>query len=155
MSAWWCSNKSTNFPDYVTSFSGKICSGGKATHSSSFLSLRYKYENNKIVEDAHSGTDGGGARSALVLLRERQKAHIDQFMRTEKAYTQAEESKRGTEEVMRGILEACAKSGTQETILEVTRCRFLNFQKALGSHLLCLASNLSTQASASESEDFI
>jgi hypothetical protein len=40
-------------------------------------------------------------------------------MRTEEAYTQAEESKRGTEEVMRAILEACAKSGTQETILEV------------------------------------
>jgi hypothetical protein len=75
-------------------------------------------------------------------------------MRTEETYTQAEESKRGTEEVMRAILDACAKSGTQETILEVTRCRFRNSQKALGFYLLCLASNLSTP-SASESEDFI
>lgn len=82
---------------------------------------RYKYENNKIVEDAHSNSDFGGARTALTLLRERQKAHVAQFMRTEEAFAQAEESERGTEEAMRAVLEASAKSGTQETILEVGR----------------------------------
>ncbi|GAQ82334.1 hypothetical protein KFL_001080090 [Klebsormidium nitens] len=81
--------------------------------------LRYKYENNKIVEDAHSGADFGGARTALALLRERQKAHVAQFMRTEEAYAQADDSQRGTEEAMRAVLEASAKSGTQETILEL------------------------------------
>ncbi|CAK9189720.1 unnamed protein product [Sphagnum troendelagicum] len=84
--------------------------------------LRYRFENNRVVEDSSAEVDdllvahrrssrGGGTKGSLDLsskssfrqLRERQRAHVQQFMATEDALNQAAQAKKLSDELIRRI----------------------------------------------------
>ncbi|KAH7289238.1 hypothetical protein KP509_31G065400 [Ceratopteris richardii] len=75
--------------------------------------LRYRYENNKIVEDVsvdadeslllHSRSSEIGIKGTFRQLRERQKAHVQQFMATEEALNAAADAKKASQELIQRI----------------------------------------------------
>ncbi|KAJ7530109.1 hypothetical protein O6H91_15G079600 [Diphasiastrum complanatum] len=82
--------------------------------------LKYKYENDRITEDLSVDTDGNtyvassktkASKTSLGLsgrrkngqLRERQKAHVQQFMATEEALNQAAEAKKISNELIKRL----------------------------------------------------
>jgi hypothetical protein len=87
-----------------------------------YQNCRYRFENNRVVEDSSAEVDdllvahrrssrGGGTKGSLDLsskssfrqLRERQRAHVQQFMATEDALNQAAQAKKLSDELIRRI----------------------------------------------------
>lgn len=75
--------------------------------------LRYKYENNRIIEDVSVDTDESllshsrgnkvGVKGTFRQLRERQRAHVQQFMATEEALNAAMDARKESQELIRRI----------------------------------------------------
>ncbi|KAG0559122.1 hypothetical protein KC19_10G080700 [Ceratodon purpureus] len=75
--------------------------------------LRYRFENNRVIEDISAEVDDsligsrrssrGTTKSSFRQLRERQKAHVQQFMATEDALNQVAQARRMTDELIRRI----------------------------------------------------
>ncbi|XP_024384467.1 AUGMIN subunit 5 isoform X1 [Physcomitrium patens] len=75
--------------------------------------LRYRFENNRVLEDISAEVDDsligrrrsdrGPSKSSFRQLRERQKAHVQQFMATEDALNQVAQARRMTDELIRRI----------------------------------------------------
>ncbi|KAI5055330.1 hypothetical protein GOP47_0030475 [Adiantum capillus-veneris] len=75
--------------------------------------LRYRYENNRIIDDVSVDADDGsllqsrgskvGIKGTFRQLRERQRAHVQQFMATEEALNAAAEAKKASQELIRRI----------------------------------------------------
>eukprot|EP00250_Pteridium_aquilinum_P000743 c10900_g1_i1 orf=227-2737(+) len=73
--------------------------------------LRYRYENNRIIEDVSVDADESlllqsrgnkvGVKGAFRQLRERQRAHVQQFMATEEALNAAADAKKASQELIR------------------------------------------------------
>ncbi|MCO5602496.1 hypothetical protein L7F22_056628 [Adiantum nelumboides] len=75
--------------------------------------LRYRYENNRIIDDVTVDADDGsllqsrgskvGVKGTFRQLRERQRAHVQQFMATEEALNAAADAKKASQELIRRI----------------------------------------------------
>lgn len=75
--------------------------------------LRYRYENNRIIEDVSVDSDESlllqsrgskiGIKGTFQQLRERQRAHVQQFMATEEALNAAADAKKASQELIRRI----------------------------------------------------